>query len=125
MQNLSVYLQLEGIRGERIDAEGNPMRGKLPEITRGMESTLELRLRDQEGKPWENLEQFAAWEFYAGNDWDPNTPVMLAVAEGITAAGDKVTIPLNNTNTPSLAALIGNSEKITLHGEILGFYQGQ
>ena len=125
MQNLSVYLQLEGIRGERIDAEGNPMRGKLPEITRGMESTLELRLRDQEGKPWENLEQFAAWEFYAGNDWDPNTPVMLAVAEGITAAGDKVTIPLNNTNPPSLAALIGNSEKITLHGEILGFYQGQ
>lgn len=125
MQNLSVYLQLQGIKGERTDAAGNAMRSKLPEITRGMESTLELHLRDQEGHPWEELEKFAAWEFYAGNDWDPATPVMLAVVEGITGAGDKVTIPLNNTNTQPLALLMGNAEKITLHGELLGFYPGQ
>ena len=125
MQNLTVCLQLEGIKGERVDPQGNPMRSKPPEITRGMESTLELLLRDQTGEPWENLEQFAAWEFYAGNDWDPDTPVMLAVTQGISAQGDSVVIPLRNTNTQNLAALMGNSEKISLHGELLGFLRGQ
>lgn len=125
MQNLTIYLQLEGIKGERVDVQGNSMRTKLPEITRGMESNLELLLRDQDGNPWENLERFAAWEFYAGNDWDPATPVMLSVTAGITAAGDKVTIPLTNTNTIPLAALMGKSEKIQLHGELLGFLSGQ
>ena len=125
MQYLTVCLQLEGIKGERVDSQGNLMRSRPPEITRGMESSLELLLRDQNGTPWENLEKFAAWEFYAGNDWDTDTPVMLAVTEGITASGDSVTVPLRNTNTIPLAALMGNSEKISLHGELLGFLKGQ
>ena len=40
MENLTVYLQLDGIKAERIDAEGNLLRSKLPEITRGMASRM-------------------------------------------------------------------------------------
>ena len=125
MQNVTVYLQLEGIKGERIDAQGNLLDRKLPEITRGMDSTLELRLRDGSGRPRENLEQFEAWEFYAGSDWDPATPVMLGVTENITASGDGVFIPLSTVNTAELAAALGGSEKISLHAELLGFEPGK
>ena len=67
---MTIYLQLDGIKGERTDAEGNILRLKSPEITRGMEAHLELKLRDISGSPLEKLERFATWEFYAGNDWD-------------------------------------------------------
>ena len=46
MQSITVCLQVDGIRGERVDAEGNVQRGKAPEITRGMASELVLKLRD-------------------------------------------------------------------------------
>ena len=124
MQNV-IYLQLDGIKGERTDAEGNVLRSKSPEITRGMEAVLELKLRDISGKPLEKLESFASWEFYAGNDWDPETPVMLAATEAITAQADNVIIPIKNTNTHELAAAIGRMEKISLHAELLGFLAGQ
>lgn len=122
---MTIYLQLDGIKGERTDAEGNILRSKSPEITRGMEAVLELKLRDISGKPLEKLESFSSWEFYAGNDWDPETPVMLAVTEAITAREDNVIIPIKNTNTHELAAAMGRMEKISLHAELLGFLAGQ
>lgn len=125
MENLTVYLQLDGIKAERIDAEGNLLRSKLPEITRGMASRMTLLLRDQTGAPLQNLENFAAWEFYAGNDWNPSTPVQLAVLSGITAAGSSVEVPLNDTNTEPLAEMMGTAEKISLHAELLGFEPGK
>ena len=121
MQNMTIYLQLNGIKGECVDADGNIQRSKSAEITRGMNACLELRLRDSDGVPWEDLELYDSWEFYAGNDWDPATPVLLAVTENITAAGDQVIIPVTATNTAELAAALGNSEKIALHAELLGF----
>lgn len=121
MQNVTVYLQLEGIKGERIDAEGNLLRSRQPEITRGISSRLELKLRDGTGKPWENLELYDSWEFYAGDDWNASTTVLLAVTDGISAAGESVLIPLNNVNTAELAAALGEREKISLHAELLGF----
>ena len=125
MKNLTVFLQLDGIKAERIDAEGNLLRSKVPEITRGMASQLTLHLRDQGGTPLQELEKFAAWEFYAGNDWDPVTPVQLAVVSGITAQNDTVAVPLNDTNTAPLSEMIGSAEKISLHAELLGFEAGQ
>ena len=121
MQNMTIYLQLDGIRGERTDAEGNLLRAKAPEITRGINACLEVRLRDGSGNPWQELELYDAWEFYAGDDYDPATPVMLGVTEGITAENDCVSIPVNSTNTPELAAALGSSEQIRLHAELLGF----
>ena len=118
---MTIYLQLNGIKGECVDADGNIQRSKSAEITRGMNACLELRLRDSDGVPWEDLELYDSWEFYAGNDWDPATPVLLAVTENITAAGDQVIIPVTATNTAELAAALGNSEKIALHAELLGF----
>ena len=41
---MTIYLQLDGIRGERTDAEGNLLRAKAPEITRGINACLEVRL---------------------------------------------------------------------------------
>ena len=116
MQKITVYLQVDGVKGERVDPKGNPERKKLPEFTRGMESELMLRFRSADGKPWEDLEEYAAWEFYIGQDWDPETPVLLGISEGISAAGDQVIIPVGNTNTKELAAAIGKSE-----GEELDF----
>ena len=124
MQNMTIYLQLEGIKGERTDADGNFMRSKAAEITRGMSAVLELKLRDGSGNPCEELELYDAWEFYAGDDYNPDTPVMLGVTEGITAAGDTVFLPISSTNTPELAAALGKSEKISLHAELLGFRYG-
>ena len=125
MQNVTVYLQLDGIKGERVDAEGNPLNSRMPEITRGMDSVLELRLRDGSGTPWQELQTFEAWEFYAGGDWDPATPVMLGVTEDISAADDTVFIPLSNVNTAELADALGGAEKIALHAELLGFEGGK
>ena len=125
MQNMTIYLQLEGIKGERVDAEGNLLRTKDAEITRGIDTLLEVRLRDGSGNPWQELELYEAWEFYAGNDYDPETPVMLGVVQGITAQEDCVFIPVNSTNTPGLAAALGKSEKIRLHAELLGFAGGR
>lgn len=121
MQNMTIYLQLNGIKGDRVDAEGNILRSKSAEITRGMNARIELRLRDSSGNPCRYLELYDSWEFYAGNDWDPATPVLLAVTENITAAEDRVIIPVTRTNTAELAAALGNSEKIALHAELLGF----
>lgn len=125
MENLTVFLQLDGIKAERIDAEGNLLRSKVPEITRGMASQLTLHLRDQGGTPLKELENFAAWEFYAGNDWNPATPVQLAVLSGITAQNGTVAVPLNDTNTEPLSEMMGTAEKISLHAELLGFEAGQ
>ena len=125
MENLTVFLQLDGIKAERIDAEGNLLRSKVPEITRGMASQLTLHLRDQGGVPLKELETFAAWDFYAGNDWDPATPVQLAVVSGIAARNDTVAVPLHDTNTAPLSEMMGTAEKITLHAELLGFEAGQ
>jgi hypothetical protein len=125
MENLTVFLQLDGIKAERIDAEGNLLRSKAPEITRGMASQLTLHLRDQGGVPLKELETFAAWEFYAGNDWNPATPVQLAVVSGIAARNDTVAVPLHDTNTAPLSEMMGTAEKITLHAELLGFEAGQ
>ena len=125
MQSITVFLQVDGIRGERTDDAGNLQRGKTPEITRGLGSELILKLRGPEGKPWEDLEDYSAWEFYAGEDWDPATPVLLAVTESITAAGDEVRIPMVHTNNVSLSAALGNAEKRTFHAELLGFVSGQ
>ena len=121
MQNMTIYLQLNGIKGDRVDAEGNILRSKSAEITRGMNARIELRLRDSSGNPCRYLELYDSWEFYAGNDWDPATPVLLAVTENITAAEDRVIIPVTRTNTAELAAALGSSEKIALHAELLGF----
>ena len=125
MQSITVFLQVDGVRGERTDDAGNPQRGKVPEITRGLESELVLKLRDPAGNPWEDLEEYAAWEFYAGDDWDPATPVLLAVTENLTAAGDEVRIPIAHTNNTALAAALGSSEKRSFHAELLGFVSGQ
>ena len=124
MQKITAHLQVDGIKGERIDAEGNLTRNKIPEITRGMETELLLKFRTPEGIPWSNLEDYGAWEFFIGNDWDPETPVMLAVTSGISAADDHVIIPVRNTNTAELAEALGKSEKVTFHGELLGFISG-
>ena len=125
MQNMTIYLQLEGIKGERTDADGNLLRTKDAEITRGIDTLLEVRLRDGSGNPWQELELYEAWEFYAGNDYDPETPVMLGAVQGITAQDDCIFIPVNSTNTPELAAALGKSEKIKLHAELLGFARGK
>lgn len=125
MQHLTVYLQLDGIRGERTDAAGNPVSdGRNPEITRGMAATLTLMLRDQEGEPLQELEKFAAWEFYAGVDWNPGANIALAVVSGISAKGECVTVPFSNTNTAEVAELLGSAEEKTLHAELLGFLPG-
>ena len=122
---MTIYLQLEGIKGERTDADGNLLRTKDAEITRGINTLLEVRLRDGSGNPWQELELYEAWEFYAGNDYDPETPVMLGATQGITAQDDRILIPVNSTNTPGLAAALGKAEKIRLHAELLGFAGGK
>lgn len=121
---MTIYLQVNGIKGECVDADGNLMRSKSAEITRGMSACIELRLRDSSGVPYQALELYDSWEFYAGNDWDPQTPVLLAVTENITAAGDQVILPVASANTAELAAALGSSEKIALHAELLGFRAG-
>ena len=125
MQSITVFLQVDGVRGERTDDAGNLQRSKVPEITRGLETELVLKLSDPSGNPWEGLEDYAAWEFYAGDDWDPATPVLLAVTENITAAGNEVRIPVVRTNNVSLASALGSSEKRSFHAELLGFASGQ
>ena len=125
MQSITVFLQVDGIRGERTDDAGNLQRSKAPEITRGLESELVLKISDPGGNPWEDLEDYAAWEFYVGDDWDPATPVLLAVTENISAEGNEVRIPVTGTNNVALAAALGSAEKRSFHGELLGFVSGQ
>ena len=60
---MTIYLQLNGIKGTRTDADGNVLRSRSPEITRGMEAVLELKLRDISGNPLEHLGRFSGWEF--------------------------------------------------------------
>lgn len=56
MQSITVFLQVDGVRGERTDDAGNLQRSKAPEITRGLESELVLKISDPGGNPWEDLE---------------------------------------------------------------------
>jgi hypothetical protein len=64
----------------------------------------------------ENLERYTAWDFVLADDWLTNTAPMLHVADGISANGNQIIIPLLDTDNDLLVSELGNKEEITLGG---------
>ena len=119
MQNINMRLRVDSVTTQLIDDGDQPI-SKIPAFVRGMQCNLVLELVDSSILPLENL-NYTCWDFVLADDWLTSTEAQLHVSEGITTDGNRVIIPLLETDNPLLEAKLGNQEEITLGGELAGF----
>ena len=121
MQEILQRLRVDSVKTALIDDLDQPLSTtKLGAFVRGMKCNLVLELVDSEYQPLENL-NYDSWCFVLAHDWDTTTEVQLHVDTGITAIDNRIYIPLLNTETPELIALLEGKEEITLGAELAGF----
>lgn len=120
MQNIKMRLRVDSTVTQQVDDSDQPI-NKPPAIVRGMQCNLVLELIDSSINPLENLEKYTAWDFVLADDWLTSTTAQLHIAEGITANGNVVNIPLFDTDNELLVEALGNKEEITLGAELAGF----
>lgn len=121
MQEILQRLRVDSVKTALIDDLDQPLSTtKLGAFVRGMQCNLVLELVDSEYQPLSNL-NYDSFDFVLAHDWDTTTVVQLHVDSGITAVDNRIYIPLLNTETPELVALLEGKEEITLGAELAGF----
>lgn len=124
MQTITMYLRADSVNAKFVDSFNQPI-SSIPAITRGMRVTLVLKLLDGDGNPVTGLNSFASWDFVLANDWLSATPPQIHVTSGIKANGNTITIPLTETNTEELIAILGNQASMNIGAELAGFEVGE
>lgn len=124
MQTITMYLRADSVNAKFVDSYNQPI-SSLPAITRGMRVTLVLKLLDGDGAPVTGLNSFASWDFVLAHDWLSSTPPQIHVTSGIRASGNTITIPLTETNTEELIAILGNQASMNIGAELAGFEVGE
>ena len=124
MQNIIYRLRVDSVVTQQVD-QANQAIEQTPSIVKGMQCNLVLQLVDQQLNDLENLERYTAWDFVLADDWLINTAPMLHVADGISANGNQIIIPLLDTDNDLLVSELGNKEEITLGGQLAGFQESE
>lgn len=123
MQTITMYLRADSVNAKFGDSFNQPI-SSLPAITRGMRVNLVLKLLDGDGNPM-TVSGYASWDFVLAHDFLSTTPPQLRVTEGIKAVGNAISIPLTETNTEELIAILGNQASMTIGAELAGFEVGE
>jgi hypothetical protein len=132
MFSLIVHLRVNGVIGTIVDAYGQRT-AAAPTIARGLAAQMCLRLLHSDGTPFALTElDYAAWDFVVAHDWIAATPPQIRIQEGVTVAEieeggityAEIRIPLTNTNTEELIAILGNASGCTLGAELAGMPEG-
>lgn len=123
MQNIPVFIKADSVIGKIVDSY-NQSANALPAIVRSMSANLILNLLNDKG---ENLaiSNFASWEFVLENDFDDSTLPQLKINSGITQNNNVITIPLTETNTAGIVALLNNGEKAQVGAQLIGYATGE
>lgn len=124
MQTITMFLRADSINAKTVDSFNQTI-SSLPAITRGMRVMLVLKLLDTDGNPITNLTGYKSWDFVLANDWNTGSPPQIHVTEGITATGNEIHIPLQETNTEELITALGNQAAMNIGAELAGFDAGQ
>ncbi len=133
MQNIIIYLRAGDVAATVVD-EYNQSAKSSPTITRGIRAILNLRLLDTEGNPVAAADlTYDSWDFVLAHDWNTATPVQIRMQTDITVTEvtiedktySQINIPLNETNTEELIAVLGNSASVKLGAELAGFETGE
>jgi len=132
MQDIIVYLRAGDVVATVVD-EYNQAANDFPSITRGIRVNLCLRILEADNTPFpvEKL-VYDNWDFVLAHDWLTSTPVQIRMQTNITitsvAVNDKtysqINIPLLETNTEELVAILGSSPSTKLGAELAGFETG-
>lgn len=138
MQEFKIYVSASSAVGEVRDF-ANAQSASLPELVRGIEAVLKLRLfaSPDESQPYpiHQLKNIASWQWVMDNDFNEETNyILVADNDNITVStvqdvyGDvtytytEIAIPLPNTNTVELDKWLGNgNSKSGLIGELVGY----
>jgi len=133
MQKIVIYLKAGDVVATVVDEFNQPAK-TTPSITRGMRALLCLRLMDKEGTAFSaaNLD-YIGWDFVLAHDWNIATPVQIRMQVDISITEvtvnekvfSQINIPLNETNTDELIAVLGNSPSIKLGAELAGYESGE
>lgn len=124
MQNIIYRLRCDSTVTQQVD-QANQSIEQIPSIVKGMQCNLVLQLIDQSLNDLENLERYTAWDFVLADDWLTSTAPLLHVADGISAVGNQVIIPLLDTDNNALVQKLGNKQEITLGGQLAGFQESE
>lgn len=133
MQNIIIYLRAGDVAATVVD-EYNQTAKSSPTITRGIRAILGLRLMDAEGNPFAaSALDYDSWDFVLAHDWNTATPVQIRMQTDITVTEvtiedktySQINIPLNETNTEELVAVLGNNPSVKLGAELAGFETGE
>ena len=132
MQDIIVYLRAGDVVATVVD-EYNQAAKEFPTITRGVRAQLCLRILSADGTPFpmETLD-YDSWDFVLAHDWLSSTPVQIRMQTDISVVsvvvGEKtysqINIPLVETNTVELVAVLASSPSIKLGAELAGFETG-
>ena len=134
MQEIVIYLKAGDVAATVVDEFNQPAKGVTPSITRGMRALLCLRIMDKESTPIPAASlDYIGWDFVLAHDWNTATPVQIRMQVNITVTEvtinekvfSQINIPLNETNTNELIAVLGNSPSIKLGAELAGYESGE
>jgi len=132
MFSLIVHLRVNGVIGTVVDAYGQRV-SATPTIARGLAARMCIRPLHPDGTPFSLADlDYVAWDFVIAHDWISTTPPQIRIQEGITVAEveddgvvfAEVRIPLTNTNTEELIAILGNASGCSLGAELAGMPEG-
>ena len=130
LQKIIIYINADSTVGEIVDQYGQAT-SSVPVVIRSGEALLCLRLlQDTEPYPAEKLTVLNSFDCIFDNDWNTATvPKLRADNSNIaivsTAEYTEIQIPLLDTNTEELAAIIESQQSVTLGMELCGFVDGK
>ena len=130
LQKIIIYINADSTVGVIVDQYGQAT-SAMPVVIRSGEVLLCLRLlQDTLPYPAEKLTILNSFDCIFDNDWNTaTTPKLRADNSNIaivsTAEYTEIQIPLLNTNTEELAAIIENQQSVILGMELCGFVDGK
>ena len=130
LQKIIIYINADSTVGVIVDQYGQAT-SSVPVVIRSGEALLCLRLlQDGEPYPAEKLTVLNSFDCIFDNDWNTATVPKLRADNGNIAVVSteeytEVQIPLLDTNTEELAAIIENQQSVTLGMELCGFVDGK
>lgn len=130
LQKIIIYINADSTVGVIVDQYGQAT-SSVPVVIRSGEALLCLRLlQDSEPYPAEKLTVLDSFDCIFDNDWNTATAPKLQadnanIAIASTTEYSEIQIPLLNTNTEELVAIIENQQSVTLGMELCGFVEGK
>lgn len=128
MQTQKIYVKMNGVQGQVVDAS-NSANGRIaPSFSRGQKFQLQIGLFDGDGDTILDKTAVdaiaASWNACADSEFGQETPAITADSVTVDTDGYLVAT-FTGTNTSRLQNILTNKNKETLKCEICGFAQNE